>query len=534
MSEAALQGGATLGHWLRLLWGQAPELDLKSAGTYLEGGRIHLPPQTHWHAHRAAAAHAAAHLVYSPVRFDGTGLAPIARALLGLLEDARVEALACRELPGLKRLWRPLHLATPHDGTDFESLMRRLARALADPAYEDPHAWVSKGRALCYLDPAQDLLALRTPAELRTAALRLGHDIGQMRLGFNAKLYRPLPAYRDDHRWMWAADNLAPVQAPPQHADGAEASPPPDAEGAAAEPPATGPSTRHPEWDRLIQRLRQDWCTVTETGSPETKPVPVDAEDGGPAEDPAAGLTRTLRRALRSALQPTPSRALQGVEHDLDALVQWQLAHRAGRQGDGRVYRVASRRKPRGAVLLLVDRSASTAQPLQPGGPSVLEVASAAARATAEALRGLGLACAVVAFSSHGRHHVRVQTLQGLDAPDGTLLAQRLKALRSGGSTRLGAVLRHATARLGGRPGHRWVWLLSDGQPHDIDVHDPRYGVEDARHAVQEGRRAGVRMACLTLSADPEGAARRIFGSRAAPRVEGLQALPRALHKLLT
>jgi nitric oxide reductase activation protein len=86
---------------------------------------------------------------------------------------------------------------------------------------------------------------------------------------------------------------------------------------------------------------------------------------------------------------------------------------------------------------------------------------------------------------------------------------------------------------LSSRPGQRWVWLLSDGQPHDIDLHDPRYGVEDARHAVQEGRRAGVQMACLTLSPDVDGTARRIFGSRAAPQVSGLQALPGAIQRLL-
>jgi nitric oxide reductase activation protein len=251
-------------------------------------------------------------------------------------------------------------------------------------------------------------------------------------------------------------------------------------------------------------------------------------------DDTTVQLTRSLSRTLRMALQAVPCRALEGDEHDLDALVQWQLARRAGREGDGRVYRVASRRRARSTVLLLVDCSASTAQPLRPGGPTVLEAASAAAHATAQALRNLGLSCAVLAFSSYGRHHVRVQSLQRPDEPSGGLLPQRLRRLRSGGSTRLGAVLRHATVGLSSRPGQRWVWLLSDGQPHDIDLHDPRYGVEDARHAVQEGRRAGVQMACLTLAPDVDGTARRIFGNRAAPHVNGLQALPRAIHKLLT
>ncbi len=74
-------------------------------------------------------------------------MAPITQALLGLLEDARIEALACRELPGLRRLWSAWHTVTPADGSDFETLMLLLARALIDPAYDDPHPWVRKGRA---------------------------------------------------------------------------------------------------------------------------------------------------------------------------------------------------------------------------------------------------------------------------------------------------------------------------------------------------------------------------------------------------
>jgi Mg-chelatase subunit ChlD len=529
VNGAAVHGGATLGHWLRLLWGHSPELDLSSSSTYLEGGRIHLPPQIHWHGHRAAAAHAAAHLVYSPVRFDGTGLAPIARALMGLLEDARVEALARRELPGLGRLWQPLHQATPQDGTDFESLMRRLARALADPAYEDPHAWIRKGRVLFYLDPAQELLALRTPAELRTAALRLGHDIGQMRLGFNGKLYRPQPSYRDDHRWMWGADNLELGSPPPDMADDASADPPTEITTVQAAPHPEGTVSLYPEWDRLIQRLRRDWCTVTDWPAEE---LPAGTTATAP-DAQTARLASQVRRLLRRALQPTGGLVLHGDAQDLDAAVQWQVAHRAGRSGDPRVYRGLSRRASRATVLLLVDRSASTAQPLRVGGPSVLQAAGASAHATALALRALGVDCSVLAFSSNGRHRVSVHTLQHLAPGADGLLAQRLQDLRSEGSTRLGAALRHATARLARRPGLRWIWLLSDGQPHDIDLHDPRYGVEDARKAVGEGRMAGVRMACLALASDPDGSARRIFGARGTQRVDALASLPRAIHRLL-
>ena len=196
---------AALRPWLRLLWDIAPPLRFDSLEPYIAHGVIHLPPGADGSRQAAAATHAAAHLVYSPARFDGPGMVPVARRLAELLEDARVEALAMRELPGLARLWRPLHRATPTWGGSLEALAARLARALADPVYDDPDPWVRKGRALFYLDGPLVSLALRTPDEVREAARRLGHDLGQMQLPVVARACRPAPDYRDDSRWMWPA-----------------------------------------------------------------------------------------------------------------------------------------------------------------------------------------------------------------------------------------------------------------------------------------------------------------------------------------
>ncbi len=540
--------------WLRLLWRTAPALHLDSEAPFIAGGGIHLPARPLWQQHCAAAAHAAAHLVYSPAGFEVDGLVPIARNLLALLEDARVEALAMRELPGLARLWRPLHTATPDDGIGCEALMRRLARALADPGYDDPDPWVAKGRRLFYLDESLALPALRTPAELRSAAMRLGHDIGQRRLPFNHRAYRPAPAYRDDHRWMWAADQLAVVQPPPRPEPAPADAPRPRDE---PEPAAPGTVTLHPEWDRLIQRLRPDWCRVIE-------PAAAQAPTASPADtDPAgAGASRELARRLlsplRSLTRPLAGRgcSADGEVFDLDALVNWQIARRGGQAPDTRLYRARQRQAARTAVWLLVDRSASTAAPASasasgsrpaqgtaatqpPSTPrTVLQAACSSAAAAALALQTLGVPCAVVAFSSNGRQAVHWHTVKALGQAVDDTLALRLQALRSGGSTRLGAALRHATARLGaqrgtGRGAPGWVLLLSDGEPHDVDVHDPRYLVDDARHAVRDGQRRAVRMACLTLGGAPAPQALRIFGRHGTQALADAAALPRALRRLV-
>ncbi|CAD5371107.1 VWFA domain-containing protein [Rubrivivax sp. A210] len=528
--------GQPLAQWLRLLWNAAPPLHLDSASPFIADGSIHLPAQPRWQLHCAAAAHAAAHLVYSPRRFAADGLVPTARALLALLEDARVEALAMRELPGLARLWRPLHTATPASGHGCEALMARLARALADPGYPDPHPWVAKGRRLFFLDEGLGLPALRTPAELRTAAMRLGHDLGQMRLPFNAKAYRPAPAYRDDHRWMWAADQQAAVQPPPLPQPlPADARTEPDR----AEAPLSQTVTHHPEWDRLIQRLRPDWTRVIEQALPTAVPPPPHTAPREAAPEPSQSLSRRLLAPLQALARPLAprGRAADGERFHLDALLAWRIARRCGQPGDARLYRARQPVAARSTVWLLVDRSASTAAPLAGGGParpSVLQVAAQGAAATAQALQALGVPCAVAAFQSSGRQAVRLQLLQGPGAHDAGALLQRLQALQPGGSTRLGAVLRHATARLcAGRQGARWVLLVFDGQPSDVDVHDPHYLVDDARHAVQAARRRGVRMACLTLAEHPAPQAQRIFGRAGTQTLADLPALPRALRRLM-
>ena len=537
MTAAAL----TLAHWLRLLWNISPPLRLDSDAPFISDGAIHLPACSPWQAYRAAAAHAAAHRIYSPTRFEATGMVPIARSLLALLEDARVEALAMRELPGLARLWRPLHTATAADGNGFEPLMARLARALADPTYADPNPWVQKGRRLFYLDDKLGLLALRTPAELRGAALLLGHDIGQLRLPFNAKGYRPQPAYRDDHRWMWAADQLAAVQPPPQPAPG-DAGPPQNPDDPMPAPEST--LSRQPEWDHRIHRLRPDWCGVTEQRLP--APLAVNSSAQPPAYLPthapaqtwaqAQALSRQLLAPLRTLTRSsTPrGRCHHGEVFELDALVNWCSARRNHLPADGRVYRGPKRQATRGTVWLLIDQSASTAAPLGVTGHSVLQAAAAMAAALALALQSLGLRCAVSAFSSNGRHAVALNTLKRPDEPVDDRLGPRLAALRSGGSTRLGAALRHVTAGLtAASAGARWVWLLSDGQPHDIDVHDPRYLVADARHAVNTAALRAVRMRCLTLGSTADPDARRIFGPGGSHNAARMTDLPRALQRLM-
>jgi nitric oxide reductase NorD protein len=240
-----------LWNWDVTLWPTPLSAD-EAAVPFLAPDGLHLPAShpadSDWY--HAAAAHAAAHSVYSRHVFDGTGLAPVTRALIGVLEDARVECLACRELPGLRRLWLAHHTAVDPDAVGFEALSLRLARSLLDPHCTDEHPWVRKARAMFFVDDEAQAVALTQPAALRHAASILGNDIGQMRLSFNVKLYRPGPSYRDDNRVLWQAHaGQSEALAGSHEAEQNTASP---------EPAPPQQVTRYREWDRLIARYRPD------------------------------------------------------------------------------------------------------------------------------------------------------------------------------------------------------------------------------------------------------------------------------------
>lgn len=514
-----------LAPYLRSLWNVAPallDIPVHQAGRpFLSPLGLHLPTQApagaagNWF--QAAAAHAAAHLVFSQHRFDPAGLGPVPQALLGTLEDARVEWLTCRELPGLRRLWLPFHAGEISDTPNFEDLLRRLSRSLLDSQYRDPHPWVRKGRGLFFLDDACDMLALTQPQALRQAASRLGNDIGQMRLQFNARLYQVAPAYRDDNSCLWLAD--------PQRADTThDVASGPQGHGAASGQALAAPAAQlhhYPEWDRRVPMYRPDWCAVLDA----------------PARAAAPGAGSAALDSQRTGLVvPGPrirlNRQLDGDEFDLDALVQAWVARRSGEALEPRVHRRTPRAAHAGDTLLLIDASASTAQPFRGSDASVLSATRSAALLYAQAIQHAAGACAIHSFCSEGRHAVHYERVKDFDEALDTRSVARLMGLRSRLSTRLGAALRHATRLITARRGIRRILLLTDGKPQDIDVHDPHYLVEDARQAVREAARRGIQIQCLTLDRQALGPLGRVFGPGQVHALTSLAALPAALSRL--
>jgi len=563
-----------LGFYLRALWGRT--IMLRSIGNKGskdasgERGRrvtivddeIHMPAaldvfpgQDGIAAYRAAAAHAAAHLSYSTVRFPVAELKPVQIALVSLIEDARVEQLAIRTLPGLRRVWLPYHVAMPTHVKSAVSLMARLARALLDPDYVDDNAWVNKGRAM--FDAHRG--ALEDSAMSRGIGVLLGNDLGQMRVQFNFKTYLVEPLYRDDNSFLWEANaGQSPTEDPDAASHAVQLSPAADAQpvdlelnvdaGADGEQPKDEDSGdaadeqpggeidisvayRYDEWDYAIALERPLWCTLLERRARMGDPRIID-EVMTRNQETVNRLTNLIK-AAQIQRPVRQRRQLEGDKLDLDASVAAMVDVRSGRTPDPRVHERRGRSSRDLAVLVLLDLSQSTNDYVPSAGTTVLNLAREATALVSDAMEKIGDSFAIHGFDSNGRHEIEYYRFKDFDEPYGEQARARLAGMTGQLSTRMGTALRHAGFFLRYRRATRkLVLLITDGEPHDIDVHDRKYLVFDAKHAVEEQTRFGIGTYCISLDSRADEYVRRIFGARNYLVLDHLRRLPEKLPAL--
>lgn len=547
---------ASLKHYLRALWAReftlhACERPATQQRPYRSALGIHLPPR--YVSHRgpmlrdlylAAAAHAAAHEAFSRTLFERRQLKPLQLAIVGLLEDARVEQLAIATVPGLRRLW--LKFFPPHgrDGHTTEALLLRLAHALLDPERRDDNPWVQKAKRLYFASQADR----SDPAVLREIGILLGNDLGQMRAQFNAKTYLIEPPYRDDNLSLWDSD------APPEETrvenngfqlndSAAEFVPRADAaarEFAQYRPREVvaanddtgddGPAwPTYPEWDQRIGHYRPHWCSIIEQQPP--------VGDAAALRDSIAmhaTLSAQLARLLQARKQGQPQRLRRQTEGDaveLDALVRAQAALRSGQAPETGLFRRTRLRKPDLSVLLLLDLSAS----INAGtaGTTLLALIREASVLLANAITQTGDQIAIHGFRSNGRHEVNYLRFKEFGQPLDDDVLGRLSAVDGALSTRMGAAIRHASRLMRDcRSSQRLILVLTDGEPHDIDSFHPELLLHDAARAVRRSAAEGTPVFCVSVDPKADAYVSRLFGAHHYLVIDRIAQLPQRLPAL--
>lgn len=563
--EAELPAGP--GHFVRALWGfevcvrslPAAENEFVPRRPRFAEANLWLPsspligvPGAFTDYLFAACAHLSAHLRFGAPRFEIKSLKPTQIAIISLLEDARVERLAVAHYPGLARLWAPYHQARADGAKTSLSLLARLARALHDDSFLDDDAWVNKGRRL-FLQARGEWHDAELSRRLGSA---LGNDLGQMRVQFNAKTYVVEPAYRDDNVGLWQFEQESSEDSPQFETEGVrrtESSSQTNRQREREQPevrPALGsaagearsglrlaaeseatPAARYPEWDYVIQRERTDFCSVFERST-----TPSDA----------AQLTRTLSRHARArkhldraATRLTDRRAqrlrrlLDGDQIDLPGAVAAVVARESDTPLDPRIYRRVRFRLEPPALLLLLDLSESLNAVLPNSRTALLELAQSAAALLATSLAKVTGELAIHGFSSNGRDDVGYYRFKDFDDPYDEHTLARLAGMRAHLSTRLGCALRHAGRALAERGARRKLLLVvTDGEPSDIDVHEPNYLLFDAKYATLGNRRLGLSSFCIGLDPNAKESVERIFGAGNFCLLEQLEKLPQRVAEL--
>ena len=576
-----------LNFYLRALWARAFFMRPTSGdyetrqGTkpYIEDFLIHLPDAfdafrgiSGLETYRAAAAHSAAHLVYTTKPISAEQLAPAQMKLIELFEDARIEGLAIRDFPGLRKLWLQFFTApmTPDDEVrdlhPMMDLMLRMAQALLDPDYRDELPLVN--------DTAE---AFRKAFAERPHDNQISWDAGVTFYNACVKTVAlpnlrvlenwPIP-YRDDNRYIWVfSENLwleqgvdylpASRQQVRKYVSVMEMANEVDCELAGddaqevwicateffpyedegvsfnemwGKEPVSDPY-HYQEWDYQAQLYRPDWATVIERRQPKGDPEEMD--EILTKHKPIASRIRHLIDALQPQGIVRRRGYEEGEELDLNAAVRAMIDIRRGIMPDPRINIRITRHLRDLALVVLMDLSESTKEHIDkgdPDSPTVIGLTRDATGLLAWAIDSIGDAFAVHGFASDGRHDVQYYRFKDFDQPYDDLPKSRLAGMEGGLSTRMGAALRHAGWHLTQQSAtKRLVLLITDGEPADIDERDPQYLRHDAKKAVEDLRMQGVYTYCLTLDPQADRYVARIFGENNYSVVDHVEKLPERL-----
>jgi hypothetical protein len=574
--------------YLRALWGRDFFMRPTSGDfenregyrPYIEDYLLHLPdafddfrpegqaPISGLALYRATAAHCAAHIVETRQPISAEALNPWQMAVISVIEDARVEALAIRRFPGLKQLWSPLHTATAAMAATAGHYLNRLARALLDSDYVDADAWISEARTLFAL--AQDKLdSNHTAWEI---GVQLAHSFSTKKIAFNPRTDLLTAPYRDDNRYFWAFEEFdfnksagAGYESSKQvrkHVNVMAMANEVEVEGAGddaeeiwvlatelfpyenigdesggkswneleGKEPVSEPF-HYSEWDYQIQLERPAWATVQEKRAKSGDLQVIDAI--------TAQYKREIHRMkfLLDAMQPQGVQRIRkledGDEIDINAAIASFIDIRLGNQPDPRIMMRSVRKTRDFSILVLLDLSESTNEKVQDQEYSVRELTQQACVLLADAINKVGDPFAIHGFCSDGRHDVEYTRFKDFDQHWDETPKAKLAGMTGQLSTRMGAAIRHAGHHLQlQRSAKKLLIVITDGEPADVDVRDPQYLRMDTKKAVEEVAKFGINTYCMSLDPRADNYVSRIFGQNNFMVVDHVARLPEKLPLL--
>jgi hypothetical protein len=343
---------------------------------------------------------------------------------------------------------------------------------------------------------------------------------------------------RKDVRELFNAWNDPDAEGEPDEIDGAEAWLEADSSEQALEEGEV--AFNYDEWDRDLTDHRLGWCRVIEKRVKHGDRVFVDA-----TRERYKGVISSIRHQFQLLKPEDLTRIfneLDGEEFDLNAVVDFVIDRRSAKVGGGhqseRLYTKRLRRRRDVAVSFLLDQSSSTARtigrhPLQPythPGRRIIEIEKEGLVLMSEALEAVGDPYSINGFTSEGRRNVKFYVVKDFDEHYSDEVKQRIGGITYQNNTRLGAAIRHATARLAKQDSRtRLLIVLSDGRPYDHDYGDARYAREDTREALRQAKTQGITPFCITIDRESESELKDLYGDIGYTIIDDVLSLPERL-----
>lgn len=290
------------------------------------------------------------------------------------------------------------------------------------------------------------------------------------------------------------------------------------------------------EWDRELVDHRISWCRVVEKKVKRGERAFVDD-----TRERYKGVVSSIRHQFQ-LLKPEDltrvANEIDGEDYDLNAVVDYFVDRRADGHQSERIYTKRLRRRRDVAVSFLLDQSSSTARtigrhPLQPythPGRRIIEIEKEGLVLMSEALEAVGDAYSINGFTSEGRRNVKFYVLKDFSEQYSDEVMRRIGGITYQNNTRLGAAIRHATAKLAKQEARtRLLIVLSDGRPYDHDYGDARYAREDTREALRQAKTQGITPFCITIDRESEAELRDLYGDVGYTIIDDVLSLPERL-----
>ena len=513
----------------------------------------------------------------SPIDFDYSAVLrrfpdpPLARRIFGTLENGRIDSQLRQKYRGLARDLdlvrehlrpaRPKITDLPATLLPFEILFQitMLGGALADarqfysqivseletifaeyltrPAATVADSLMATKRAYALFqsvvptdDSVQQLEVEKEPSESDSESSMISESMRNRRDDRQPQ--------RRDARDLFNAWNDPNAEGDPDNLEGGEAWI--EGESAELELQEGEVAYNYDEWDRELTDHRLGWCRVIEKQVKHGDRSFVDE-----TRERHRGVISSIRHQFQLMKPEELTRVaneLDGEEYDLNAVVDYVLDRRAAKVGGGhqseRLYTKRLRRRRDVAVSFLLDQSSSTARtigrhPLQPythPGRRIIEIEKEGLVLMSEALEAVGDSYAIHGFTSEGRRNVKFYVVKDFSERYSDEVKQRIGGITYQNNTRLGAAIRHATAKLANQQARtRLLIVLSDGRPYDHDYGDARYAREDTREALRQAKIQGITPFCITIDRESEAELKDLYGEIGYTIIDDVLSLPERL-----